>query len=301
MDLMKVSIQRKYHLIRYYYTEMMQVSMANNTFYTFYKPMFFEFPEDKEAYNDIANNVMIGEAIKTSVNAKSATQNLTSFYFPAGTWCSLFEPIGQCVSSDKGHWLEMDSHLDKSYAHLRERFIVPMQNATALKAMTTYDLQQAPVDLHILGSFAVPGVMSWTAVGTYLNDDGVTTMQSGNTNQYRFNAQYSQVGGETLTLTISQTEIAANYLDKSTNCSAVNKADYLQSIYVYNAAAFKQHDSLYVSVAYTDDIDNYKVIGTATYDKDTNRIVYDGSVLGNLLCLTRVFRIQFKNLAPVTE
>lgn len=73
MDLMKVSIQRKYHLIRYYYTEMMQVSMANNTFYTFYKPMFFEFPEDKEAYNDIANNVMVGEAIKTSVNAKSAT------------------------------------------------------------------------------------------------------------------------------------------------------------------------------------------------------------------------------------
>ena len=66
-----------------------------------------------------------------------------------------------------------------------------MQNATALKARTTVDLQKAPVDFHILGSFRVPGIPSWSADGQYLNDDGLSTNLTGNVNQYRINAQYS--------------------------------------------------------------------------------------------------------------
>ena len=62
--------------------------------------MFFEFPEDAGAYEDIANNVMIGPAIKTSVNVKDLTSGSTPFYFPEGTWCSLFEPIGNCIYAD---------------------------------------------------------------------------------------------------------------------------------------------------------------------------------------------------------
>ena len=78
------------------------MSLGNNTYYTLYKPMFFEFPNDKLAFEDIANNVMIGSALKTSVNAKSLTANTTDFYFPAGTWCSLFTPVGSCIYSDAG-------------------------------------------------------------------------------------------------------------------------------------------------------------------------------------------------------
>lgn len=36
--------------------------------------------------------------------------------------------------------------------HLREGFLVPMQDAKALKAMTTVDLQKAAVDFHVLPS-----------------------------------------------------------------------------------------------------------------------------------------------------
>jgi len=102
MDIMKRAIQRKYHMIRYYYTEMSQLSFGNNTQYTVYKPLFFEFPEDSGAYNDIPNNVMIGKALKTSVNAVNLTQTETEFYFPAGTWCSLFEPVGECITTEIG-------------------------------------------------------------------------------------------------------------------------------------------------------------------------------------------------------
>jgi len=97
-DLMKEAIYRKYHLMRYYYTQMSQISYGNNTYYTVYKPLFFEFPDDAGAFSDIANNVMIGPALKTSINARSVSQPTTDFYFPAGTWCSLFEPIGECMT-----------------------------------------------------------------------------------------------------------------------------------------------------------------------------------------------------------
>lgn len=41
---------------------------------------------------------MIGSAIKTSINVKDQSQNMTNFYFPKGTWCSLFAPsIGECL------------------------------------------------------------------------------------------------------------------------------------------------------------------------------------------------------------
>lgn len=68
-DLMRESIQRKYSLIRYYYTHMSMISIGNATYNTIYKPLFFEFPKDPNAYSDLINNVMIGKAIKTSVNA----------------------------------------------------------------------------------------------------------------------------------------------------------------------------------------------------------------------------------------
>ncbi|TNV80890.1 hypothetical protein FGO68_gene10810 [Halteria grandinella] len=67
-----------------------------------YKPLFFEFPQDAGTYQDIVNNVMIGPAIKTSVNARSLSDATTDYYFPAGTWCSLsfmksgiFQPLSQ--------------------------------------------------------------------------------------------------------------------------------------------------------------------------------------------------------------
>jgi hypothetical protein len=182
MDLMKDAIYRKYHLMRYYYTQLSQVAYGNNTFYTVYKPLFFEFPDDDGSYADIANNVMIGPALKTSINAVNLTQSMTDFYFPQGTWCSLFEPIGQCLVVNASATLTLPSRINESFVHLREGYIIPMQNASALRARTTYDLQQAPIDLHILGSFRVPGIPNWQAEGLYVNDDGETTDLGGNVN-----------------------------------------------------------------------------------------------------------------------
>jgi alpha-glucosidase (family GH31 glycosyl hydrolase) len=102
---------------------------------------------------------------------------MTDFYFPKGTWCSLFAPtVGQCLQFNTSQNYTLPSRVNESFVHLREGFILPMQDATGLNAKTTKDLQFHPVDLHILGSYRVPGIMSWTADGDYINDDGVTTV-----------------------------------------------------------------------------------------------------------------------------
>lgn len=294
MDIMKSAIYRKYHLMRYYYTQMSAVAFGNSTYQTAYKPLFYEFPEDDGAYYDIANNVMIGSAIKTSINVKDQSQNMTNFYFPKGTWCSLFAPtVGQCLSFNTSQNYSLPSRVNESFVHLREGYIVPMQDATNLNARTTKDLQFHPVDLHILGSYRVPDIMSWTADGDYINDDGVTTVLNGNVNQYHFRATYTQTQGEVLTLQVNNAMTASNYFDNVTLCADVNSADFLGTIYVYNALKFKKNDVYFVQVAYDDDIDNYITVGSAAYDPVTDRIV---TTLEETLCLTRVFRITIRNL-----
>jgi len=68
----------------------------------------------------------------------------------------------------------------------------------------------------------------------------LTTQLQGNVNQYRFTSQYTKQanGVEKLYITVGQVLTASNFFIAQTNCSAVNKADYLQSIYVYNATYF---------------------------------------------------------------
>ena len=99
----------------------------------------------------------------------------------------------------------------------------------------------------------------------------------GNVNQYKINANYAQnltENTETITVTVGQFMLANNHFNASNNCSSVNQADLLQSIYVYNADSFKMGTNFTVSVSYDDAIDVYTVVGSAAYEAKTNRIVF---------------------------
>ena len=82
---MREAIKIKYSLIRYYYTNLFDQSI--NGVGTFYKPLFFEFPEDSTATKNITYNVMLGSALKLSINSDNLTRSETDFYFPSGLWC----------------------------------------------------------------------------------------------------------------------------------------------------------------------------------------------------------------------
>jgi alpha-glucosidase (family GH31 glycosyl hydrolase) len=89
VDIMRNAIKTKYKFIRYYYTQMtmMQLGMVG----TFYKPLYFEFPNDKNAYAETERNIMIGDSLKLSVVSNELGTTYANFYFPQGTWCDLLK------------------------------------------------------------------------------------------------------------------------------------------------------------------------------------------------------------------
>jgi alpha-glucosidase (family GH31 glycosyl hydrolase) len=83
MQAMTDAIKIKYALVRYYYTELFAMSTMDGEG-TFFKPLFFEFPEDYNATSDIEFNVMLGSALKLSIDSgnRSFSEKTMDFYFP---------------------------------------------------------------------------------------------------------------------------------------------------------------------------------------------------------------------------
>lgn len=145
-DIMRIAMRTKYCLLRYYYTHMFMLSKNGGG--PFYKPLFFEYPDDINAFNDIQNNIMLGPSLKLSVLSDKLGVNSTSFYFPQGTWCSVFESNQKCFTSD-GISRTLRTKAYDYYVHIKDGHIIPFQDAFALNANTTFDLAKHPVDFHI--------------------------------------------------------------------------------------------------------------------------------------------------------
>jgi len=52
-DIMRGAIRNRYHMIRYFYTQLHLISQDSSSTSMLYQPLFFEFPEDNEAMENI--------------------------------------------------------------------------------------------------------------------------------------------------------------------------------------------------------------------------------------------------------
>lgn len=102
--------------------------------------MFFEYPNDAQVYSDVLNNVMLGSALKLSILADTVGVDSHTFYFPAGTWCNVFNSSEACFTSTTGVSTSLRTKAYDFYVHLREGHIIPMQDATTLNVNTTAQL-----------------------------------------------------------------------------------------------------------------------------------------------------------------
>ena len=172
-DIIQMAMRTKLHLIRYYYTQITNLHLNGGTFY---RPVFWDFPDDAGAYQDLPNNIMLGSALKLSVLTTTLNQNTTSFFFPAGTWCDVFNKAGTsgCIAQAVAGQVMLPSKAYDFHLHLLEGHIVPLQDATTLARAhlvnTTKDLQAVAIQLHVLPSCANS---KCTAAGSLLNDDGL--------------------------------------------------------------------------------------------------------------------------------
>lgn len=153
---------------------------------------------------------MLGSALKLAVQSTEVGKDSADFYFPAGTWCDVFnktQGVDGCKTYATGEMVTLRTWAWDFYLHLRSGHIVPMQDATTMKANTTVDLQNKPVDFHIHASC---DASICTASGDYINDDGLVLATKNKQNIYELNYQQS-VGSGTLTLSVSQQSMASDY------------------------------------------------------------------------------------------
>jgi len=93
LDIMRWAMWNKMSLIRYYYSEMSHVQRYGGAFF---KPLFFEFPDDPEAYGHQVRNVMLGSHLKLGIIPDFGHSGASDYqiFFPKGMWCEVFNKKG---------------------------------------------------------------------------------------------------------------------------------------------------------------------------------------------------------------
>ena len=94
---------------------------------SFFKPLMFEFPEEKTSYEDIESKIMFGEAFLICAFYERY-EGIKKFNLPNSNFNEY--PSGKTILNfnDENKIIKLSGKLDKIYIFLRGGFIVPMQN-----------------------------------------------------------------------------------------------------------------------------------------------------------------------------
>ena len=93
-DFFREASLKRYALHQYQYSYIHKAS-TNGTIY--FKPMFYNFPDDENNYNDLEKNILLGDSVKLSVVVDDKEYYLgyglnETFYFPGDDtkWCPIW-------------------------------------------------------------------------------------------------------------------------------------------------------------------------------------------------------------------
>ena len=146
----KIGIKMRYSLMRYSYTQFMKISLGERGAY--FKPAFFEFPEDDILLNDMNiqnSHIMVGDSIYF-IPCLSKEQNEYKGYFPNANFNSIvnFKSVFNYRENiNKGEFLSLDGSMTTINAFLLGGKIIPFQNTK--NVLNSRDLRFTPISLII--------------------------------------------------------------------------------------------------------------------------------------------------------
>lgn len=216
------------------------MSMISKDGGTFFRPLFFDFPTDSNAYLNQTHNVMLGPGLKASFQStENATK--THYYFPDGVWCSVFQKNSPCLTGPRIQ--ELPSEIFETFTHIKDGNIVPLQSDVVGRNRTTTKVDQLlknPVELHIHPQIMDEQIdMACIATGNLISDDGKTLNTTNKQNSYQFDFKgtigcgVEQKNDNNGSIILNVTQLAeAKALDKM-NATTM---DFLGKIVIYNTA-----------------------------------------------------------------
>lgn len=105
------------------------------------RPLFFEYPEDKETWL-VDEQFLLGNALLVSPVLTEGSTSVHA-YFPKGIWYNLFDSSSMVRAVDQGVWEDLPAPHDTINVHVRQGSIIPMQDF----AMTTASARKTPFSL----------------------------------------------------------------------------------------------------------------------------------------------------------
>ena len=146
----KVGIKMRYSLMRYAYTQLMKISLGEKGAY--FKPAFFEFPDDDILLNDMGvqnSHIMVGDSIYF-IPCLSSSQIDYQGYFPNAHFNSLVNfksVLNYTKTTNKGEFLTLNGNMTTINAFILGGKIIPFQNSKTI--FTSRDLRNTPVTIII--------------------------------------------------------------------------------------------------------------------------------------------------------
>ena len=148
-DIIRKDIQYRYSLLIYFYSQLFLVSLNEKG--SFFKPVMFEYPNDKYSYEDIESKIMLGDALLCAFfdnNEKDKEFALPNSHF------NLY-PSGENIlnySADDNNNLRkktLSGKISDLHIFLRGGYIIPMQDTFDKYILNTYFLRKENLNLII--------------------------------------------------------------------------------------------------------------------------------------------------------
>ena len=177
----KLALNMRYSLLRYYYTELFKVSLGEKG--SFFKPLFFNYFSDENAYINPAESFMIGDSFVIYPIFKDDTQNVEA-YLPKDDW-NVF-PTGEVIKSkkDTSGKISLSAEFKHVNIFMKGGSIFPYQDTTNKYISNTHNLHKEKTEL-----FIIPDSESHLASGDVIYDnDEINTISTGN--YYYININY---------------------------------------------------------------------------------------------------------------
>ena len=141
----KKAVSLRYSILRYIYSEMFMISINEKG--SFFKPVLFEYPNDKDSYSNIDNRIMVGSSFILFPVLSSSTISIV-VDFPNDNWNTFPEGKTYLSKGEKNKNVSLSGDFDSIHLFLRGGAIIPYQDTSAY-VQNTYELRQLPTQIII--------------------------------------------------------------------------------------------------------------------------------------------------------
>ena len=174
LNMAKYALRIKYSLLRFYYSEMFKISIGKIG--SFFKPVFFNFPNDKETYNNIDSSLMLGNTFIFFPIFQDEENNI-HVYFPNEDWNYLNGSIllNKTINNNDGKKKNLTAKFDDHHLYIKGGVIFTQQDTFNIPVKNTNDLRGRRLEIIVN-----PDSMNHKAKGELFfdNDDDLNPIKS---------------------------------------------------------------------------------------------------------------------------